>query len=115
MPATIASAVATLTPLALSDYTADQDGGSILHDILGRTNPDVTLRPAGMRRGTMTLDFASDALAAAARVSLAGAAVWTLTHTERASINMRFIVRRHGRAVAGDGRYAVRVDFEEVS
>ncbi|SDP07292.1 hypothetical protein SAMN04487788_1945 [Microbacterium testaceum StLB037] len=114
MPATIASSVATLTPAALSNYTADQDGGSILHDILGRTEDDITLRPAGMRKGTMTLDFATDALANAARVSLGAAAVWTLTHTERTTVNMRFVVRRHGREVAGDGRYAVRVDFEEV-
>lgn len=114
MPALITNGSKTLTPLALSAYTADQNGGSIRHDILGRATPDVTLRPLGMRTGSFDLDFISDTLANTARVTLTAASSWTLTHSERPSINMRFIVRRLGRVLEGNGRWSISVEWEEV-
>lgn len=113
MPALLTSGAASIAPLALSDYSADQEGGSIRHDILGRREPDITLRPVGMRNGDFTLDFPTEPAVAEARESLSAAAVWTLVHSERPSVNMRFIVRRLSRAVAADGRWSIRVSFEE--
>ncbi|WP_270353453.1 hypothetical protein [Microbacterium testaceum] len=115
MPATLISGTTTLNPLALSEYTSDQNtGGAILHTILGRPDPDVTLRPLGLRTGVMTLDFTTEALSNAARIALARAGGWTLTHTERTSVNMRFIARGVSRPIERDGRWKVTVRYEEI-
>lgn len=114
MPASLTSGSTTITPRALSGYTSDQEGGSIRHDILGRSTPDITLRPVGMRSGSFTLDFSSESAAATARTALAGASAWTLAHTERTSVNMRFIVRRLSRTLEGDGRWYMTVSYEEM-
>lgn len=114
MGATLTSGSTTIAPIAFSDYTSEQEGGSIRHEILGRTNPDVTLRPAGLRTGSFTLDFASETASSSARTALTAAAAWTLTHTERTSVNMRFIPRRISRPVDAGGRWVVTVSYEEI-
>lgn len=115
MPAQIVNGSTTLRPTALSEYKSDQDGGTILHPILGRASGDVTLRPALLRAGSFVLDFRTEATSESARAALSTAVVWTLTHTEQTSLNMRFIVRGLEREVAGNGRWPVAVRFEEVS
>jgi hypothetical protein len=114
MPAVLTSGSTTLTPRTLSDYSSENAGGSIVHAILGRREPDVTLRPVGLRTGSMTLDFATEALANTAHGALTIAAVWTLQHSERATVNMRFIVRRITRTVEADGRWFFTVGWEEI-
>jgi hypothetical protein len=115
MPATFTSGSTTLSPRTLSDYTSDQDGGgAIVHPILGRADPDVTFRPLGMRTGSMTLDFATEALSSAARVALARSGAWTLAHTERPTVNMRFIARGVSRPIESNGRWMLTVRYEEI-
>ena len=114
MPHTLTRGSTTLTPLALSEYTSDQDGGSIFHDIPGRADPDVTLRPAGLRSGMFTLTFAGESESNAARVALAAIGVWQLQSTERSSINMRFVVTRISRPIITSGHWGVTVTYREV-
>lgn len=114
MPAILTMGATSLAPTALSAYTSDQAGGSILHDILGRRDPDVTFRPAGLRSGSFVLDFPTEALSGSARVALSAAGGWTLTHSERTSINMRFVVRNVSRPLEADGRWMIQVQYEEI-
>lgn len=113
MPAQIKSGTTTLSPATLSAYTSTQQGGTIAHPILGRAGADFTLRPAGLRTGSFTLDFRTSALSESARAALATAVVWTLTHPEQTSLNMRFVVTGLTRDVEGNGRWPVTVTFEE--
>lgn len=114
MPALITNGTTTVAPLSLSAYSSDQAGGAIVHDILGRSTPDVTLRPLEMRTGSLVLDFATEALSSDARNALSASSSWTLTHSERTSVNMRFIVRRLSRAIENNGRWMLSVTWEEV-
>lgn len=114
MPSILTRGATTVTPIALSDYTSDQEGGTILHPILGRTNPDVTHRPAGMRTGSFALSFATEAASNTARVALAEAGGWQLTSAERPTVNMRFIVRRVSRPILLTGEWQVTVGYEEI-
>ena len=114
MPAALSNGSTTITPIALSEYMSSQEGGAILHRILGRREPDVTLRPAELRTGSFTLDFDSEGAAEDARAALSESGAWTLEHTERPSVNMRFIVRRLSLSLSGNGRWALPVSYEEV-
>lgn len=114
MPAILTLGASTLTPTALSEYTSDQAGGAILHEILGRRDPDVTFRPSNLRTGSFVLDFPTEAASASARVALSAAGGWTLAHSERTSVNMRFIVRNVSRPVESDGRWMLQVQYEEI-
>lgn len=55
---TITISHSTLSPVTVEeviDYSADQESRNLVHPIIGRTDPDVTLRPAAMRRGTLEI------------------------------------------------------------
>ncbi len=51
MATTITAGASVITPLLVEGFEAARSGGAIVHTILGRANPDVTLRPAGTRTG----------------------------------------------------------------
>ncbi|WP_295012489.1 hypothetical protein [uncultured Microbacterium sp.] len=91
MTTTITAGTATITPLLVEGYTAARDGGALVHRILGSSAPDVTLRPAGMRTGSLVLLFDVEGTARAAWTALSGAVVAVLTDTDRA-IGMSFVV-----------------------
>lgn len=113
MTALITSGATVVEPSALSSYSADQEGGTIVHPILGGGR-DITLRPVNPRTGSMTLDFPTEDDGSTARETLSAAKVWTLDHSERPSVGMRFIVRRLSQLIDGGGRWALTVAWEEV-
>lgn len=113
MSAFITSGSLVVEPAAVSNYSADQQGGTIVHRILGG-GVDVTLRPVELRTGTMTIDFADAEEASDARSTLGGARVWMLAHSERPTVEMRFIVRRLSQVIDGNGRWSLTIGWEEV-
>lgn len=92
MATTITAGATTIAPIQVEGYSAARTGGTLVHQILARQDPDVSLRPAGMRAGTLTLLFATEATAAAAVTALSAAGAFTLASTDRTSIAMRFVV-----------------------
>lgn len=92
MSTTILHAGGVITPVLVDGYTATREAGSIVHDILGRTTPDVTLRPALTRSGTLRMLFTDEAAATDAEAVLSGAEVFTLASDERATVGMLFTV-----------------------
>ncbi|GAB6856475.1 hypothetical protein [Microbacterium xylanilyticum] len=91
MATTITAGASVITPLLVEGFEAARSGGAIVHTILGRANPDVTLRPAGTRTGALELLFADEAKANQAWSALAVAGVFTLASDERA-IGMTFVI-----------------------
>lgn len=68
---------ATVAPtLVLGDWSSDDEPQTLLHPILGREYPDVTLRPAAARTGTLRLFFWDYESADAARKFHRAAAVF---------------------------------------
>lgn len=80
----------TLEPDLVLGYSTAREGGAIVHDILGRADPDVTLRPMGTRTGTLTLLFTAEADAEEAERVLASADTFALSDPDRSSILMDF-------------------------
>ncbi|MCE4024662.1 hypothetical protein LXM50_01605 [Microbacterium sp. Au-Mic1] len=91
MATTITAGATTITPILIDGFEASRSGGSIVHPILGRTNPDITLRPAGMKTGTLSLLFAVEADANMAWNALSDPAVFVLSSDER-TVSMSFVV-----------------------
>lgn len=101
--------------IALSEYTAEQPNGTIVHDILGRPSPDITDRPAGMRSGRIGLTFATSALANTARVALAQGGQWSLQCTEHPTLNMSAfaIVGSIGLTPGSTGEWVLTTGYQE--
>lgn len=92
MSTQIITPTTTITPTLVEGYDAQRGGGAIVHQIPGRsTGPDVTLRPAGLRTGTLNLFFTSETAATQAWAAVCVAGVFQVLSDER-SIGMSFVV-----------------------
>ncbi|MDU0367677.1 hypothetical protein RWH45_10650 [Microbacterium sp. KSW4-17] len=120
MPTVITVGASTIAPQQVMNITSQQESGTIVHPILGRAFPDITLRPAGVRTGTITMGFAgptAETDAATARALLASGVVFTIAPEERTSLSMACIVS--GRIsldledVTRDA-WVLTVDYQEV-
>jgi hypothetical protein len=87
----ITNGVVTIEPELVLGYETTQEAGNVVHEIIGRGDPDVTLRPARSRSGTLALFFLTEADAETARNSLATGDVWDLA-AELTTIAMSFVV-----------------------
>lgn len=95
MSAQITGGATTINPDLVLGYESQREPGSIAHPILGSSNPDVTLRPAQMRSGSLALGFltaTAEVDSSAAETNLGTAAVFTLTESDRSTVGMRFVV-----------------------
>ncbi|SEF13806.1 hypothetical protein [Jiangella alba] len=57
---TISDGTTTLTPLLVVGWNTTRETRTRVHVLIGRTDPDVTIRPAALRSGQLTL-LVSDA------------------------------------------------------
>lgn len=80
-----------ISPTLVDGYRTARTPRSILHPILGRSDDDVTFRPPSLRKGTLTLVFASEAPAKAAADALLIPQVFTLYDPD-IDIDMSFVV-----------------------
>ena len=116
---TITHSTGVITPLLVLGWSAARRSHSLVHPVLGRTDPDVTLRPAGMRTGTLTMLFANAADAAAAEAVFAVAQRLTLADPDVAAVAMTFVVAEGDIAAVLDPetrvRWTLAVPFQEVA
>lgn len=121
MSAQITGGAAPIYPSIVLGFESERDGGSLVHQILGNSNPDVTLRPAQLRSGTLKLTFLSDSSEEDSRTSeltLSQGTVFTLLETDRSSVGMQFVVSgKIRRALDAETRddWTVEVDYTEVA
>lgn len=118
MSTEIAHSGGTISPVAMSGYEPSFEVRTIVHTILGREDPDITFRPAGLRSGTLPLEFASEVDAWAAIAVFRTPQVLTLANSNVPSMNMTFVV------AAGEirpeldttrTRWTLYVPFQEVT
>lgn len=120
---TITQGTIVMVPTQVLGYSATQPSGNKVHPIPGRAVPDVTLRPAGTRTGTLELGWyglTSEADSKTAANAFAAGGVFTLTTDDRATLTMFFVVSEGGqitRTLEPESRDAwlVNVDFQEVT
>lgn len=115
---TISDGTTTITPDLVLGYSTQQAGRNVIHDILGRGDPDVSLAPAASRAGTLNLFFLTEADAEQCRQLHAQAAVFTYTADDNTTTSMRYVVDQGGIGPALDDqtrrRWTVSVAYREV-
>lgn len=101
----------------MQEWRATAEARSIVHSILGRADPDITLRPSGLRRGEFTVVFPTGAAAAAARAVLAVPQPLTLSNSGVAEVAMQFVVAGGdlGEVLNGGGVWSLSVPFQEIA
>lgn len=117
MSTTITHSGGVIAPAAMRGWSASAEVRSIVHTILGRPDPDITRRPTGLRRGTLTLVFGTGAAAYAARAVLATPQRLTLANSVVAQVAMTFVVAggELGDVLGDAGEWTLSVPFQEVS
>lgn len=108
-----------IVPTIVDGYQARREARTIVHPIINRPNPDVTLRAAGLRTGALRCVFADEAEALSAFGIFSSPQVLALTDPDRASIAMSFVVADGDLDIALDevtrNVWIVRVPFVEVA
>lgn len=117
MTTTITHASGVIAPAALRDWSANADLRSIIHTILGRSDPDITKRPTGLRRGSLTLVFATGADAYAARAVLAVTQPLALANSGVDEVAMTFVVAGGdlGEVLGAASEWTLDVPFQEIT
>ncbi len=117
MTTTITSSEHTIIPTFLMEYSAERASRNVIHNIIGKAEPDVSLELDGLRSGTLNLFFESKVEAWAAFQDLGTLSSWELTDTDHPEINMNF-VREGPMTMELDPetrkRWVVGMDYQEV-
>lgn len=67
MATTITTGTTVITPEIITGWDTSQTSRNVIHEIIGRQDPDVTLQPAATRTGTLEMVFTSASAAETAR------------------------------------------------
>jgi hypothetical protein len=106
----------TITPLQVLGYESSQQTGNILHDIIGRSDVDVTFAAAGLRTGTLTFLFGSLATVLACRDLHASIGIVVLADSDLPLVGMKYVTS--GSIVVSQDAdriyWTLAVDFQEV-
>lgn len=120
MVTTITSSIVgdTTTPTLVLGWDSRRRGGSIVHQIIGSSSVDVTLRPASPRSGTLELFYLTRATALACEAMHAKAARFTLVDTDLPEIGMQYAVTDALGVKLDEAtrtRWVVSIGFEQIA
>ena len=114
---TITSGTLSFSPELITAWATSQDSRNVIHTIIGRTDPDVTIKPAASRSGTLELLFLSASSAETARGILANGAIFTISDDETWINGLKFVMSGTIGAVLEDSTrnlWTLSADFTEV-
>lgn len=118
MANTITDGTTVVTPQLILGWEAAQETRNVIHSVIGKAAPDVTLKPAGLRTGTLELLFLTAADALTARTMLTQALPFLIESDEAFLDNFRFVVSGSISSVLEDttrSLWTISVDFQEVT
>lgn len=119
MSSTISDGTTTITPAEVDGYDSARPSRNLVHDIIGTTEPAVTLRGAGLRTGTLSCVMGTDrALATQLEAMLSAPGVFTFATSDVADLGMSFIVAGDLHVQLDDDTrsvWIVAVPFQEVA
>jgi hypothetical protein len=114
---TITDGTTTITPDLVLGWDSTRDARTQVHPVLGRSDPEVTLRPSAVRTGRLQLWFVEQADAVAAELAHAGTSVWSLNAGPDAPGLPAYVVSG-AVTLHADGssldRWLVEVEYQEV-
>ena len=102
----------------ITGYESTRESGNVIHSIIGRPSPEVTLRAAGLRTGNLEALLLLEADAIALESLLAKPKTLLLTDPDVTGVNMSFVLAGPiTRTLEDDTRRAwlVKFDFQEVA
>lgn len=106
-----------IEPVMLLEYQTEVVSNNVIHTIIGKGEPDVSLAEDMTRQGTLHLFFDTKADAWAAFYALRGISTWTLTDTDHPEIDMDF-TRRDRMVLRLDSvsrrRWIIEMDYQEI-
>lgn len=109
----------TATPDTVDGYASSVNSRTLLHEVIGRAYPDVTMLPGSLRSGTLSLVFGDENDSRLCEQLHAYAtAPLVLTTDERDTIAMTFVVvGKVVRSLDDQTRdsWVVSVDYQEVT
>jgi hypothetical protein len=118
MSTTLSNGVTTITPTLVTGWASTQQSNTQLHAIIGNASPDVTVRPANLRAGTLGLVFSTEADAETCRTMHSAANIFTLTSTDLDQIDMSYVVAGTIAVTLDDttlNTWIVDIDYQEVT
>jgi hypothetical protein len=89
---TISDGTTTLTPMLVLGWAAGRQARTRVHQLIGRPDPDVTLRPHALRSGTLRILCADEAAGVAMEQLHAAGVVLTLEDDDVAAAAMAYVV-----------------------
>jgi hypothetical protein len=117
MTTTISDGTTTITPKLVLGYEVSQESRNVVHTILGRAAPDITLHFTNLRTGTLEMLFENAIEAEEARQLHINPIVFSLASSEIPEANMDYVVSGSVSTVLEDETrklWTVSVDFQEV-
>ena len=114
---TISSGTLTFTPELVTSWETTQESRNVLHTIIGKADPDVTLKPASTRSGTLEMLFTSATAANTARGILANGTIFTISGSETWLNGLDFVMSGSiSTALEDETRnlWTISADFTEV-
>lgn len=116
MSVTITSGSTVIVPDLVLAHQDEIVGGSIIHEIIGRTDPDITLRPASAPSGTLRLFFLRWNDAQTARNAHLEAALFSVSSDSQPWLPARYVMRRLSRIQqeSATKRWVLEVEYTEV-
>lgn len=113
--ATVSTPTQSVTPLLVSGWNTTRAPRTVVHDVLGRTDPEVTYRPAATRSGDLTYLFNN--LSDAQRCESMHSSGVVLTLSDETTGTMRYVVSGDVALNTETDRgsvWSVRATFREV-
>ncbi|MBD8077698.1 hypothetical protein [Cellulosimicrobium arenosum] len=116
MSTTITDGTTVVIPTLVLDYSYEREARTIVHTVLDRSDPDITLRPVGLRTGTLTMFCLTRALAVDVEDIHRTFGLLTLTSDEEPTADMFYVATgRIGSSWDPEhNRWTVTVDYAEV-
>jgi hypothetical protein len=115
---TLSDGTTTVTPILVDGYTSTRESGNVVHTIISSVSPEVTLRAARLRTGTLRLLFATQAEALVGEALHALPVVLVLADPDVSGINMSYVAHGNIEVSLDDATrtaWIVSVDFQEVT
>jgi hypothetical protein len=108
---------AVTRPLATLGHDSAREARTVVHTVMGRAEPDVTLFPSNLRTGTLAMLFDDEALSLEAQRMHAQPYVFTMVDPDAPTTNMKYVTVGPVVRVLDEERTAwtVGVGYQEVS
>lgn len=117
-PSSTTVTTARTTPILTDGYQSNRTSRTVVHEVLGRSYPDITQFPMSLRSGTLTLVYSNEADAVEAERMHVGGYVMTYADSDLPSAAMTYIVNGSlTRELDPETRsvWLVTVDYQEVT